>query len=263
MSVTPFVAARLEFTVRPSERPDVARRVAACLADPSLAPLQRVFVNRRSKESQHTTISAEVIEKFLLDRANHDVVLDSGRSGELVAKASVPTGEHTRGWDPGPATLHGHVVLPYDAGTNAERSAVIHDLAQALEVVYGAIAVEPVYGDAHTFVLVGRPRRPGLSPRHLKERRAHFLYDRKVIDEVPGPELGMYLGGGHLQKVGTDALKASCAFHEVKRLGERLVYLQLTADPADALRADYEDRLDAARAALAPLLMDLSKVTFS
>jgi hypothetical protein len=43
-------------------------------------------------------------------------------------------------------------------------------------------------------------------------------------------------------------------------ISPRLAYLQLTKDPADDLRDDFESKLQMAREALAPILMDLSDV---
>jgi hypothetical protein len=43
-------------------------------------------------------------------------------------------------------------------------------------------------------------------------------------------------------------------FHQVRRLRDELVFLQLTADPADALRPDFDALLDPVRRVLAPVL---------
>jgi hypothetical protein len=50
------------------------------------------------------------------------------------------------------------------------------------------------------------------------------------------------------------ALEASGVFHEVRRLSDDLVFLQLTDDPADALRPDFDTLLDPVRRVLAPIL---------
>jgi len=63
-----------------------------------------------------------------------------------------------------------------------------------------------------------------------------------------------------LPRIDAGALRASGVFARVVELSPALVFLQLTADPADALAHDFDARLEPARAVLAPLLMDLSAV---
>jgi hypothetical protein len=68
-----------------------------------------------------------------------------------------------------------------------------------------------------------------------------------------------FLGAAHIGQVELERIRASKAFHRVD-VSSQLAFLQVCADPADALRPDFESSLDAARTALRPLLMDLSDV---
>jgi hypothetical protein len=57
-------------------------------------------------------------------------------------------------------------------------------------------------------------------------------------------------------------VQSSGAFDRVVLVSPRLAYLQITKDPADDLRDDFEAKLQAARKVLTPILMDLSDVNF-
>ncbi len=77
---------------------------------------------------------------------------------------------------------------------------------------------------------------------------------RRLDREVPSPEWGLFLSRAHLEKVPASALEASGVFHQVRRLSDDMVFLQLTADPLDALRPDFDALLEPVRKVLAPVL---------
>jgi hypothetical protein len=89
--------------------------------------------------------------------------------------------------------------------------------------------------------------------RRAQERRAHSGYDRRIEAQIAGPEWGILLGPGHL------ALLAPTAFPVIRDAGAGKLAL-LSEAPEDALAHPFERWLDAARRALAPLLMDVSAV---
>ncbi len=64
---------------------------------------------------------------------------------------------------------------------------------------------------------------------------------------------------GHRAQLATERLRESGAFAEVRELGPGLAFARLTDDPADALRPGYDERLERARVALRPILVDLTR----
>ncbi len=260
-----FLAAHFEYELRLSEHPDAAQGLAEALARPCVASLSRAYKQRKSRDSGHVPPAPDIIRTYLLDRENHYLAMDSGREGEPTASARFANGEHTRGWKSDhPVRFKGHVIVPYDRTLLDDQLVALRDVAAALQLVFGSISYEENFGDAHHFVLVSLPYGPLVSLQHRKERRAHWMYEHDIFTKVPGPEWGLFLGAGHLDTLPADALRGSGAFARVLELRDRLVYLQLTDDPADARDLEAFDRkLDAARAALAPIAMDLTGVTFS
>ena len=75
---------------------------------------------------------------------------------------------------------------------------------------------------------------------------------------------GTLISQGHLATVSLETLQASKAFFRVEPVSETqpspMAFLQLTADPMDALAPGYDDALAVARAVLAPLMMDVSDI---
>jgi len=71
-------------------------------------------------------------------------------------------------------------------------------------------------------------------------------------------EWGTFLGPRHLARLDLGTVKASGAFARVVELDEGLAYLQVSEDPAEDLTEGFEGKLVAARAVLAPVLMDMS-----
>jgi hypothetical protein len=249
-----FLAARFEYPIRLTEHAEVISRLAELVARPCFAPLQRVWKTRKSKNSAYAALTAATVADYLSDGKNHYVGMDGGRSGEMIASARFPTGEHDRDWNVEKPRYMGYIIVPHDASVLAERVAILKEMASVLHILFGGISFEAEFGDAHSFVLVNRPYGLLVSVPHRRERRAHELYGDQIDTKVPG----------HLTKVSPDSLAESGAFTRVDRIRDDLVYLQLTADPEDARDLNaFEARLDAARAALEPISMDLSSVTFS
>lgn len=65
---------------------------------------------------------------------------------------------------------------------------------------------------------------------------------------------GLFLGAGHV--IERDRLRGS--FERVEQLSSTITYLQVTSDPEDDLSGVLEQRLRAAREALAPILVGAS-----
>jgi hypothetical protein len=133
------------------------------------------------------------------------------------------------------------------------------DLAVNIDTGAGFIAVEPNHGLASHLTHGGIPKiRPGLSERRVRERKARTWKWDLLDTHIAGVEWGTFLGPGHLARVNVAALRATEAFDRVREIAPGLVFLQLTEDPADDLTDGIEANLERARAALAPLLIDLS-----
>jgi len=95
----------------------------------------------------------------------------------------------------------------------------------------------------------------------MREREARYRKRELRGTHLSGPEWGTFLGAQHLAKLDLEAVRGSGAFARIVEVAHgRLAFLQVTTDPEDDLRDDFEDKLVAARAALAPIAMDLSDV---
>jgi hypothetical protein len=129
-------------------------------------------------------------------------------------------------------------------------------LASALKAVAGYVAVEPDHDRAHAAAISQAPRPEDVRdfPRRAQERKGHYWHDKKVGEQVSGPDWGLILGPGHLPRV-----PDLSAFRLVKDAGAAK-FVFLSEDPEDALRETFDERLEAARKALSPVLMDVSSV---
>lgn len=102
---------------------------------------------------------------------------------------------------------------------------------------------------------------PGLGPQRFRERRGRGHYDDRLVAELAGVEWGTFLGPGHLARLDLDQVRASGAFACIREVTPQLAYLQVSDDPADDLTEGLETKLQAARRALAPLLMDVTGIS--
>lgn len=258
----PTLSMRLEYALVPARDPTVVTAMAEIMMRPCFAPLKRMSLEtRRGRNMLYTRPSAEVIQAYLCDPRCDVVDMESGREGDLIAQARLPTGlllepDH---WVAYPAPLESYVIVPHDPGLVSARIDAFCDLAQAVQATAGCVSTENGFNLAQNFCIgrLSKPdklvhKQPGLTLRRLAERRRYSK--RKLDREVPSPEWGLFLSRKHLDVVSADALEASGVFHQVRRLADDLVFLQLTADPADALRPDYDALLDPVRAVLAPVL---------
>jgi hypothetical protein len=250
------LALHLDHRLAPGEDPALANAVAGILARPCFESLTRVAVNVKDRYKNHQPKTAASVAEALLAPGSDAAVLDNGRKGDLIASAHVWTGLHIKTYDDPKPFLASNVVLPYDP---AQREATIEafvDLASVLQAVAGYVAVEKNHGRGHSAALSEAPRREDVRdfPRRAQERKGHFWYEKEVGDQVSGPDWGLLLGPGHLPRV-----PDLSAFPLVKDAGAaRFVFL--SEDPEDALREAFDERLEAARKALAPVLMDVSAV---
>jgi hypothetical protein len=254
------------------EKSAAARRVADILVEPCFSGcLRRVSAKRLDRWVGHKRASATAIAETLLDRRNEAASLDNGRSGELIASAEIDCGPMVRPKGPPLSRYMAALVVPLVSAQRDELTRAVCDLAIALDVAAGFVALDSRYGLAHRIALGGaRPlERVGLSDQRRRERQGRAWKDDLLHTHVSGIEWMTVLGPGHLEAMATagpdlDMLHAVGVFHRVIDIVPgRIVGLQLTPDPADEF-ADvdlFETKLAAARAALAPVMLDVADVS--
>ena len=252
--------ARFDHWWIPSDSEETAAQIAEILCRPCFRDCTRVNWGRRERWSGYEKKTPALIRDYIFDKQNDLVRLDSGRKGELNAGVNIDTGVIRIG---GIAPTS-RVAVPCPSDT-ADLEKAACDLALALRTALGAVTVWPNYNWAEKFAYGSsltpeQAREMGLSELRHKEWRLQGRDQVQVDTEISGPEWGLFLGPGHLQKLPIAALRASGAFAEVRELGDNRAFLRLTDDPRDALAPDFEARLDRARVALAPILADLSRL---
>jgi hypothetical protein len=90
----------------------------------------------------------------------------------------------------------------------------------------------------------------GPSPRSSRDAGTATGTTSGVTPSSPGPEWG----SSWAPRTSLGSTSTRCAPRaRVELVSPRLAYLQITADPTDDLRDDFEARLEAARMALAPI----------
>ncbi len=254
------LAAHIDHRVAPGSDSTVARSVGEILSRPCFELLARVAINIKERDKSHQPKTAAAVAASLLASGSEAAVLDNGRQGELIASARVWTGRHIETYDEPKPLLASYVVIPYNPEARTEMIDALVDLATALHAIAGYVTIERGYSDAHKAVLSSPPPAEQIRdfPRRAKERKAHYWYDKRVNAEISGPDWGIVLGPDHLKRFAPDPT----VFPIIREAGASK-FVFLSPDPADALTAAFDKRLDAARNALAPLLMDVSKVPIS
>lgn len=257
----PTLGLHLDHRVAPGEDERVAGAIAELLARPCFAPLTRVAAQSRERDPSYLPKQLAAITACLLDPTAEGVTLDCGRAREapLVATARIRTGRHLQRWAgdiPAPL-LVSTVVVPAEPPHGAALLDAFVELAALLQAVAGYIAVEPDHDRAHRAALAQAPNSEDVRDhyRRSQERRAHSWYDRAVETRFAGPEWGLLFGPRHLAALAPDP----ACFAVIRDAGAGKLAL-LTAAPEDALDDLFDRRLDAARQAIEPLLMDVSAV---
>ena len=253
---TPVLGLHLDHRVAPGEEPRRATAIAELLERPCFASLTRVAAQSRAGDPQHRPKQRAATAESLRDPAAEAVALDCGRQGARIATARICTGPLDAAGVARPFLTSTIAIPAAPAHTRALLDAFV-ELATLLQAVAGYVAVEPDHDRAHRAALAQAPSREDVRNyyRRAQERRAHCLYDRAIDTRIAGPEWGVLFGPGHLEISAPDP----SAFAVIRDAGAAKLAL-LTEDPADALAHPFERRLDAARRALAPLLMDVSVV---
>ncbi|HWO20961.1 MAG TPA: hypothetical protein VNO30_19475 [Kofleriaceae bacterium] len=255
----PYLGLHLDHRFAPIEDEHLTGTLVEILARPCFAALTRVAAQFRDRDPSYQPKHPASIASALRSPAAIAIVLDCGRRDDPTATARIctarpPRTPHTAAARPFLASV---VVVP---ARRADAPAILDafvDLAAALQAVAGYIAVEPDHDRAHRAALAQAPSREDVRDhyRRAQERRAHAWYDRAIDAQLAGPEWGIVLGPRHLGRLAPDP----ACFPVIREAGAAKLAL-LSTSPADALEPHFERRLDAARQALAPLLMDVSTV---
>jgi hypothetical protein len=261
----PCFGVRFDFEIALLDQAARTRTIAEVLTRPCFAVLRRISARQGDRWLRHARVSSESIKSYLQDRSNEALSLDSGRAGELIASAQIQNGTYPPE-RPGNPALRFYAYLAFPVADVDACVVGICDLARALDVGAGFVAVEPDHSRAQEVALGGRlPReRVGLSDQRRLERRGRDWKHELVGQRIANVEWATLLGPEHLARVSVDELRASGAFARViDVVPGRLAFLQVTHDPTDDLREvnGLEDKLVAARTALTAILMDVEDVS--
>ncbi len=257
------LATRLDFALPLIEHGDVAHKVGEILSRPCFAALDRVSARHKDRWTKHAKPAPNVIADYLLDSTYDALSMDNRHGEEVLGSAEIESGVRNRDAVPATTRFFAYVVLPVEAGGWRDALQGVLDLATVLDAGAGMIAEEPSYALGQRFALGGsKPKpRPGLSELRMRERRARDWKRELVSEKLAGVEWGMFLGADHLTVMSAEALRHTNAFERVLELTPKLVFLQLTADPADDLTDGLEEKRMEARRILAPLMMDITDVS--
>lgn len=264
----PYLALRIDHLFAPYTDEDACRAIADIFARPCFQPLAHLALSPFEGETiRHGPLDREVFLEFMADPRCDSVDIEPGRYEPYIASARLATGRLNERFEDIVTTEISGVVLPGDAALVAPQIDAFCALAVQLRPVVGCVSMEPDMGMASTFRSGVSPPRlakaltmPGFTERRVRERSAYSDHDLPLERQLWGPEWGLFLSRGHLARVSAPELASSGAFARVEQLADDLVYIQLTDDPMDTLRNDYDETLDRARAVLAPVLTDASQV---
>jgi hypothetical protein len=241
-------------------------KVADVLTRSCFAGLKRAAVRTGDRDAKHREASSEVVRSVLAEPKAHALVMDSGRAGDLTALAVVEVALPYKPDEGFPAPLKTYVIVPFDAGIEAEAVDASCELAEAVRAVYGVVSVEPTFGVAQTLALAGRvpeDQRAAYSlitDERLRYRRASWQHDKSIDVGIGGPEWGTFLGPRHIEKLSVPDLRASGAFAAVRELSHGGIFLQLSRHPGDAQAAKINELVAAGRGALEPILLNVDAV---
>ncbi len=262
-----YLVAAYRHKLSPRESETAIDRLAQSFVHPSLAALKRTWLRVKDKEKGHKPVTRETLLAYLRHGEADAVGVDSGRDGELVAGAVVQLGLSYVPDADIPAPLLSYVVVPHrDDGESAELVDPLVAIGEALCPVWGMMSVEPSYASAHNAALAKGPPKderatnPLMTDDRIRYRRTPWYYDKKVDQVIGGPEWGTFLGPKHLEKLSLDRLRDSGAFFEVRPLSSGGAFVRVSESPADAQSNRILKLVAKARAALYPIVIDVSAV---
>jgi hypothetical protein len=256
------LAIRLDFGLSLRDHPQQASAVGEILTRPCFASLARLSARQGDRWGKHVVPTQSAIATYLQAPENDAVYFDTVRDRELDASAEIENGQRNQDREPHSTRFFAYAVVPL---TESWRDVVqnVLDLARVVEVGAGMISAEPTYALGQRFALgVSAPkRRPGLSDQRMRERRARHWKRAETATRLAGIEWGTFVSEEHLKHIDVSKLRASSVFARIDEINARLVYFQITDAPVDDLSdGGIEEKLETARRALAPLMVDISDV---
>jgi len=252
------LAIRLDHGTVIANEPAIAHRVAESVLRPALSIFTRLSGRKLDRWSKHAPATVATLETYLRDAQNDSVALDNGRAGKLTATAGIESGPDLNAKSPPASRFMTYFALPFEPDQFEDVLSAMFEVAVAVRVAAGFIAIESSYGHAHRTAVghsIPNPR-AGLSETRIRERRVRDYKNELIDTRLAGLEWGTFLGPGH--QVDVDALRRSGAFERVVEVSTSITFLQLTADPGDDLSPSIEDRFVRARAAVSDQLLDTS-----
>ena len=240
------------------------KAISDFLCQPIFDVVKRSAMIDRDKRVGRKRKSRAVLLEQLGAPRSQGITLDDGTT-ELSATAYFRFDMSSD--TPYPAPNLGYVIVQYKSEHLEVFLASFRTLFAQLNGVLGWISVEPSHAEAHSVSLGMDNRetraRSDMSDQRRRERMGQGRL-RTYPTKLPAIHWGTFISQGHLAAVGLEQLQASPAFFRVEPVAadqpHAMAFLQLTADPIDALAPGYEQTLDAARAALAPLMLDVSDI---
>ncbi len=264
-TVTSFWFCSLHHARSVRDDDDRARRVASVLNVPAMRSFRRVAVTVKARETEHRPNSPEQLRKHLQHPVARGVVLDSGRSGEPIADGTIQTALDYKPDADIVAPMTAHLVLPYVADDREAVLDVFCSLAEILESAWGATSVEPSFQTASNATGAAGPSSADaptytvMTPDRIRYRRTPGFCVSEIAHGIGGPEWGTFLGPAHLARL-PPATLTSDAFHHVRPLAHGGAFIRLSTDPMDAQSESILALVANARAALEPILLDISSV---
>jgi hypothetical protein len=257
---TPVLGLHLDHRAAAGEAAPLAEAIAEIFTRPCFGSLVRVAAQRRDGDPSYQPKDRAAIAAALLDPGAIAVVLEDERRDPPAATARICTGRQREqlyaAAEPRPL-LASTIVVPAERAHAAALLDAFVELTATLQAVAGFVAVEPDHDRARGAALGLGPSRGQVRGHYRRslERRAHAWYDRDIEARIAGPEWGVVFGPRHLDALAPDP----ACFAVIRDAGAAKLAL-LSEDPEDALDEEFDRRLDAARQALAPILMDVARV---
>ena len=219
------------------------KAISDFLCQPIFDVVKRSAMIDRDKRVGRKRKSREVLLEQLGAPRSQGIDLDDGTT-ELTATAYFRFDVSTD--KPYPAPHQGDLVVPYMPKHLEDFLASFRMLFAQLNGVLGWISVEPTRTEA-TAVCLGidtreTRARSDMSDQRRRERMGQGRL-RTYPTKLPAIHWGTFISQGHLAVVGLEQLQASPAFFRVEPVAadqpHAMAFLQLTADPIDALAPGY------------------------
>jgi hypothetical protein len=235
------------------------RQIVQVLTDSTLG-LSGVAARTQKEKTDYELATPQKLIELIESGAYFELSLESVGK-ELENRVSLAL--HPRPYDQTSCPLACSMAIPLRYEPQPLVDLVVQ-LADALGASAGFVALEPTASLAYKLAVGSSipSGRDGLSDNRRRARRGHDKWHEHVSTKIATVEWGTFLGPEHLAQVDLDELRATGAFARVDAVSPTLAFLQITPNPLDDLSGELEQRVLAARNALAQLLIDNSTINF-